>query len=61
MTPEAEEVIEEMQEYLAHGMWRCDYRTRYGRCMCGLDALCKRFGIPPIPPNDPEAPRAAKS
>lgn len=42
-------------EYAAHASWRCEYRTRYGECHCGLDELCDRLGIDRVPPNDPEA------
>ena len=47
--------VEDFLEYASHQAWRCDYRTRYGKCMCGLDDLCDELGIERIPPNDPEA------
>lgn len=47
--------LREMAEYAAHTSWRCEYRTRYGECHCGLDDLCDKLGIDRVPPNDPEA------
>jgi len=41
--------------YAQHLSWRCNYRTRYGRCTCGLDGLCDELGIDRVPPDDPEA------
>ena len=42
-------------EYAEHGQWRCQYRTRYGRCLCGLDDLLADLGLPPAAFHDPEA------
>lgn len=56
---ERDELLEAFRDYASHQSWRCDYRTRYGECMCGLDDLCDKLGIDRVPPNDPEASRAA--
>lgn len=45
-------------DYIAHQSWRCDYRTRYGECCCGLDEITAALGIDPVPPDDPESPEA---
>lgn len=44
-----------VQEYVEHGSWRCQYRTRYGSCMCGLDERLAALGLPPCGYDDPEA------
>lgn len=46
-----------LTEYLAHQAWRCEYRTRYQACQCGLDDLCDRLGIERVAPDDPEEKR----
>jgi hypothetical protein len=49
------EQLELLGEYAAHASWRCDYRSRYGECRCGLDELTDRLGLPRVEPHDPEA------
>ena len=43
-----------IREYAQHTAWRCEYRSRYGRCACGLDYELEKLGLPPIPVHDPE-------
>lgn len=52
---ENEDLRQALQDYAAHSAWRCEYRTRYEKCQCGLDDLMTELGLPLIPPNDPEA------
>lgn len=49
-----------LADYADHQSWRCNYRSRYGKCMCGLDELLASYGLPAVPPNDPEAERKEK-
>ena len=42
-------------DYAQHAAWRCEYRSRYGSCQCGLDDLMTSLGLPVVPVNDPEA------
>jgi hypothetical protein len=44
-----------LTEYASHQAWRCDYRSRYGSCRCGLDETLKELGMEPVPVYDPEA------
>lgn len=46
---------EVLTEYADHISWRCSYRTRYGKCVCGLDEKMAEFGMPPVLVHDPEA------
>ncbi len=57
ISPEARDLLVSLADYIAHGSWRCDYRTRYDLCCCGLDDLCDKLGLDRVPPNDPEAPK----
>lgn len=43
-----------MCEYAGHQSWRCQYRSRYEVCVCGLDELMKSLGLPAVPVDDPE-------
>jgi hypothetical protein len=52
------EPLNELVEFLAHQSWRCQYRTRYGVCQCGLDDLTDRLGLPRVAVDDPESPEA---
>ena len=49
---------EGLREYAQHAAWRCEYRSRYGACLCGLDDFMVGIGLEPVPVDDPEA-RAA--
>lgn len=49
------EPLSELVAYLAHQSWRCQYRTRYGACQCGLDDLTDRLGLPRVTVDDPES------
>jgi hypothetical protein len=42
-------------DYADHQSWRCQYRTRYKRCVCGLDELMASLGLEPVAVADPEA------
>lgn len=57
LTVEAERdtLREAFEEYANHTSWRCQYRSRYGSCLCGLDDLMVSFGLATVPPDDPEA------
>lgn len=55
ITPGEAQAICEALEYVQHFSWRCEYRTRYKECQCGLDALCDTLGLDRVPPTDPEA------
>lgn len=48
-------LLADVVEYAEHGSWRCEYRTRYKTCRCGLDDLMERLGLPPVAVADPEA------
>lgn len=53
---EREERLREIVEnYVEHGSWRCQYRTRYKQCCCGLDERLAALGLPPCGYDDPEA------
>lgn len=54
LEPEQLKLLLDLCEYAQHDAWRCHYRTRYGRCVCGLDELCDQVGLERRPPNDPE-------
>lgn len=47
--------LAELFDYVEHGAWRCQYRSRYKSCACGLDDLLVAMGEEPLPVNDPEA------
>jgi hypothetical protein len=44
-----------LRDYAGHQAWRCEYRSRYGACQCGLDETLEKLGLPPVPVNDPES------
>lgn len=43
-----------VENYVEHGSWRCQYRTRYKQCCCGLDERLAALGLPPCAYDDPE-------
>lgn len=45
---------EALEEYAEHISWRCQYRSRYGKCLCGLDETMASLGLPPVAVNDIE-------
>lgn len=47
--------LDALRDYAQHASWRCEYRSRYGKCICGLDDAMERFGLPPVGVIDPEA------
>lgn len=51
--PVTREIILDLAEYASHSAWRCEYRTRYKKCVCGLDDLMARIGLPAVPVADP--------
>ncbi len=52
---QAQQMEEALREYASHQAWRCEYRTRYEACQCGLDDTLAKLGLPPVPVDDPEA------
>ncbi len=52
---EIETLGDAFNEYSAHQSWRCQYRSRYGKCVCGLDDFVAAYGLEPVPVDDPEA------
>lgn len=53
-----DEALAALPEYASHQSWRCEYRTRYGECYCGLDDVMDALGMDRVPPDDPESPEA---
>jgi len=44
-----------LRDYASHQSWRCEYRKRYGKCVCGLDDFLISQNLEPVSPDDPEA------
>lgn len=46
-----------VQNYAGHQSWRCEYRSRYKVCCCGLDDALVMVGLVPdeiAPVSDPD-------
>ena len=52
---ENQQLREIVENFTEHQSWRCQYRTRYEKCLCGLDEQLAALGLPPCDFHDPEA------
>ena len=53
---QVEQLRKGFNEFADHQAWRCRYRSRYGKCLCGLDDFTEAHGLDTVTVDDPEAP-----